>query len=120
MPCTAIIVEKMPTRPPLTATAEAMLPSTIASEGGNRQMRHYKSARSTRTPRSPPSRRLYATVARSAAQLVTNCCRDRRLGDALGAPDLIQVAHDHGGDQGETDGDGGGQPVTAMVESVAI
>jgi hypothetical protein len=38
----------------------------------------------------------------------------------LGAFDLIQVAHDHGGDQGETNGDGGGQPVTAMVEPVAI
>jgi transposase len=38
----------------------------------------------------------------------------------LGALDLIQVAHDHGGDQGETNGDGGGQPVTAMVEPVAI
>jgi hypothetical protein len=44
----------------------------------------------------------------------------RNLGHAFVALDLIQVAHDHGGDQGETDGDGGGQPVTAMVEPVAI
>jgi hypothetical protein len=55
-----------------------------------------------------------------AAQPVTNCCRDQRLGHALGALDPIQVAHDDSGDQGETNGDGGGQPVTAMVEPVAI
>ena len=29
------------------------------------------------------------------------------LGHALGSLDLIQVAHSHGGDQGETHGDGG-------------
>ena len=45
---------------------------------------------------------------------------DLGLGHALGTLDLIQVAHDHGGDQGETDGDGGGQSVTAMIEPVVI
>ena len=44
----------------------------------------------------------------------------RTLGHALSTLDFIQVAHSHGGDQGETHGDGGGQPVAAMVESVAI
>ena len=42
------------------------------------------------------------------------------LGHALSALDLVQIAHDHGGDQGEADGDRGGQPMAAMVESVAI
>jgi hypothetical protein len=36
------------------------------------------------------------------------------------APDLIQIAHDHGAHQGEADSDRGGQTVTAMIEPVAI
>ena len=56
----------------------------------------------------------------AAAQREPDLRLGRKLGHAFVALDLVQVAHDHGGDQGEADGDGGGQPVTAMVEPVAI
>jgi hypothetical protein len=106
-------------------------PATFRSIGSARWPRHIRRRSPCHSRASPPERS--ANVELPRGELALGECLPgaifllgrpqglgRTLSHALGALDLIQVAHRHGGDQGETDGDGGGQTVTAMVEPVAI